>query len=44
MIIVLRMPRIQPIGVTMSSAKAGRNECETASWMNGQFQPGVASS
>jgi hypothetical protein len=40
MIIVLRIPRIHPIGVMISSEMAGSIMCWRASWMKGRFQPG----
>ncbi len=42
MIIVLRMPRTQPTGATMSSDSAGSSEWVKASWMKAPLNPGVA--
>ena len=39
---VLRIPRIQPIGAVISSDTAGRMEWYAASAMNPAFHPGVA--
>jgi hypothetical protein len=38
---LFRIPNIQPIGAVIRIASAGRTLWRAASWMKGQFQPGL---